>query len=130
MVMNNELLDRLVEQAKAAPRLRMNYDLRNSAEDQSQRMLNALEPETVIPVHRHMKSSETVCVLRGAVRQNFYAEDGTLKESFVIEAGSSCPMFLVPIGEWHNSEALESGTIIFESKDGPYEPQSPEDVRL
>ena len=68
MLLNTELLDTLSAQAKASPRLRMNYDLRNSSDDQSQRMLNALEPGTVMPIHRHRGSSETVVVLRGKVK--------------------------------------------------------------
>ena len=69
---DKELLDNLTAQAKASPRLRMNYDLRNSAEDTSQRMLNAIEPESVVPVHRHRKTSETVVVLRGRVVEEYY----------------------------------------------------------
>ena len=68
MLLNTELLDTLSAQAKASPRLRMNFDLRNSSDDQSQRMLNALEPGTVMPIHRHRGSSETVVVLRGKVK--------------------------------------------------------------
>ncbi len=129
MNVDNELLDRLTVEAAASPRLRMNFDLRNSAADGSQRMLNAMEPGTVVPVHRHRATSEVVCVIRGAVRQNFYSEDGALVETFVVEAGASCPMFVVPAGTWHNSEALEHGTVIFEAKDGAYEPLGAGDVR-
>ncbi len=128
MEIDESLLNRLTEEAKVSPRLRTNYDLRNSSADSSQRMLNAMEPGTLVPVHRHRTSSETVVVIRGAVRQNFYDEKGTLVESFVVRAGSGVPIFVVPIGAWHNSVALESGTIIFESKDGAYEPQQPEDI--
>ncbi len=128
MLIDSSLLDKLTAEAAASPRLRMNFDLRNSAEDGSQRMLNALEPGTVVPVHRHRISSEVVCVVRGAVRQNFYSDEGELVESFVCAAGSSCPVFVVPAGAWHNSEALEKGTVIFESKDGAYEPAAKEDV--
>ncbi len=130
MIIDNALLDRLVAEAKASPRLRMNYDLRNSPADTSQRMLNALEPGTEIPVHRHRSSSETVSVVRGAVRQNFYDDAGAIVESFEVRAGSSLPFFVVPIGAWHNSAALESGTIIFEAKDGAYAPPSPEDFMI
>ena len=71
MTIDTALLDSLTAQAKASPRLRMNYDLRNSAEDGSQRMLNALEPGTEIPIHRHRGTSETVCIVRGRVVQHF-----------------------------------------------------------
>ena len=71
MKITQALLDDLTAQAKASPRLRMNYDLRNSAEDGSQRMLNALEPGTPLPIHRHTKSSETVVCLRGRLQEVF-----------------------------------------------------------
>ncbi len=128
MRIDSLFLDELTGRAVASERLRMNFDLRNSPDDRSQRMLNALEPGTVVPVHRHRGTSETVCVVRGAVRQNFYGEDGALTESYVVEAGGACPMFVVPAGRWHNSEAMEHGTVIFEAKDGAYEPLGAEDV--
>ena len=151
MVVDKELFDALTEEAKRSPRLRMNRDMRTQSscpeldhEDASQRMLNALEPGTVVPVHRHPMSTETVCVLRGAVRQSFFEEvaefvvpedglpmasesDGVVRkrslklvEEIVVEAGSPCPMYVVPAGMWHTTEALVSGTIIFEAKDGKY----------
>jgi len=125
MILDNKILDELVVRAKKNPRLRQNYDLRTSPEDQSQRMLNAIEPGSVVPIHRHPKSTETVCVLRGTIRQSFYEEDAStgelqLVEQYTIDAGSSCPMYVVPVGMWHTSEALVSGTIIFEAKDGAY----------
>ncbi len=128
MKIDEALLNRLTEEAKVSPRLRQSYDLRNTPTDLSQRMLNALEPDTRIPIHRHRNSSETVAVLRGAVRQNFYNDEGALVETFVVRAGSSVPIFDVPIGAWHNAEALESGTIIFEAKDGAYTPPQQEDL--
>ncbi len=127
MIISDFLLDQLAEEAKRSPRLRQNYDLRNSPADTSQRMLNALEPGTIIPVHRHRTTSETTTVVRGAVRQNFYDDQGLLTESFEVRAGSSVPLYVVPQGVWHNTEALESGTIIFEAKDGAYLTPSPED---
>lgn len=128
MVVTKEMLDELTELAKVSTRLRMNKDMRTSSADQSQRMLNALEPGTCVPIHRHRKSTETVAVLRGKVRQNYYDQSGALVESSIIEAGSSCPFYVVPLGTWHNTESLESGTIIFESKDGAYEFLGPEDI--
>ena len=74
VIIDNTLLDNLTAQAKASPRLRMNYDLRNSSADTSQRMLNAIEPGSVVPIHRHQKSSETFVVLRGRVVEEFYDE--------------------------------------------------------
>lgn len=135
MKITNTTLNELTARAKASPRLRMNLDLRTSPADSSQRMLNALEPGTVLPIHRHPKSTETVVLIRGSVRQNYYAPDGTLLESFIAAAGTSpnfpaadCVGFSVPVGQWHNTECLESGTVFIECKDGAYEPLGPEDI--
>ena len=84
MKIDNTLLDELTAQAQASPRLRMNMDLRDSAEDQSQRMLNAIEPGSEVPIHRHRKTSETVVVLRGRVVEEYYDDAGVLAESFVL----------------------------------------------
>ena len=128
MLIDSKLLDGLTEEARKSPRLRMNYDLRNSPHDGSQRMLNAMEPGTEIPVHRHTGSSETVAVIRGAIRQNFYDEDGNITESVIYKAGAPVSICAVPLGTWHNSESLEPGTIIFEAKDGAYEPLGEKDI--
>ena len=84
MIIDKHLLDTLTAQAKSSPRLRMNYDLRNNPEDQSQRMLNALEPGTMMPIHRHRNSSETVVVLRGKVKWLFYDDNDNLTDSFIV----------------------------------------------
>ena len=128
MIINKELLDGLTCQAKQNPRLRQAYDLRNSANDQSQRMLNALEPGTVLPIHRHRNTSEVTSVVRGRVRQNMYDENGKLIESFEASAVGFPNFYVTPCGMWHNTECLESGTVIFEAKDGAYAPLGSEDV--
>ena len=122
------LLDELTAQAKASPRLRMNFDLRNSPNDQSQRMLNALEPGTVMPIHRHRHSSETVVVLRGKVKWVYYNDKKEVTDTFIVTPGSDLVGLSVPMGQWHSLECLETGTVIFESKDGAFEPTHPEDV--
>lgn len=128
MVITKELLDKLSAEAKESPRLRMNYDLRNSAEDGSQRMLNALEPGTVLPIHRHMASSEIVTIIRGAIREFFYDENGTVTETIELRHGCSVPLLVVPQDVWHNLECLEPDTIIYESKDGAYQPMAAGDI--
>ena len=128
MIITNDLFDNLTAQAKGNPRLRMNYDLRNGEEDQSQRMLNALEPGTEIPIHRYQQSSEVVTIIRGAIREYFYDENGKQVETITLRFGEGVPILVVPKGVWHNLECLESGTIIYESKDGAYAPQKPEDI--
>lgn len=129
MRIDQKLLDTLTSQAKASPRLRMNYDLRNSDADQSQRMLNAIEPGTVVPVHRHQKSSETIVILRGHAIEFFYDDLGRMvDETYDLCPNGDCVAVNVPAGQWHTIQPLESGTVIMEIKDGPYEPQNPIDV--
>lgn len=129
MKITQALLDSLTEQAKASPRLRMNYDLRNSDQDQSQRMLNAIEPGSPLPVHRHQKSSETVVCLRGRLLEEFYDDLGRIcEESIELSPNGPVVALNIPIGQWHTVRALESGTVILECKDSPYEPLSPVDI--
>ena len=131
MIIDNILLDRLTAQAKESPRLRMNMDLRNSAADSSQRMLNAIEPGSVVPIHRHRKTSETVVVLRGRVVEEYYDEAGVLVESFVLgdchvadaprndvrdfaprnDVPVACALN-IPAGQWHTLREMESSTVI------------------
>ena len=116
------LLDKLTAQAQASPRLRMNMDLRNSAEDSSQRMLNAIEPGSVVPIHRHQKTSETVVVLRGRVVEEYYSSEGVVEATYDLAAGGPVCALNIPAGQWHTLRALDLGTVILEMKDGPYEP--------
>ena len=119
----------MTEQAKASPRLRMNLDLRNSASDGSQRMLNAIEPGSPLPIHRHRKSSETVVCLRGRLVEEFYDElDRICTEAIELSPNGPVVALNIPIGQWHTARALESGTVILEMKDGPYESTGPEDI--
>ncbi len=128
MIINIDLLNELTAEAKASPRLRMNRDLRNSPEDKSQRMLNALEPGTLLPIHRHMKSSETVVCLRGHLKEVYYNDNGEVTEIIDLAPQGECVALNIPIGQWHTVEVLESGTVIMEVKDGAYEPLGEEDV--
>ena len=128
MIIDNILLDNLTAQAKESPRLRMNLDLRNSDADLSQRMLNAIEPGSVVPIHRHRKTSETVVVLRGRVVEEYYSSEGALEASYEFAAGGPVCALNIPAGQWHTLRALESGTVILEMKDGAYEPISPADI--
>ena len=128
MKITQALLDNLTEQAKASPRLRMNLDLRNSSSDGSQRMLNAIEPGSPLPIHRHRKSSETVVCLRGRLVEEFYSDEGECLETIELCPGGPVVALNIPIGQWHTVRALESGTVIMEVKDGPYEPTGEEDI--
>ncbi len=128
MIISQALLDDLTAQAKASPRLRISYDLRNSSEDGSQRMLNAIEPGSPLPVHRHRHSSETVVCLRGRLQEVFYNDAGEETEAIELAPDSDCIALNIPIGQWHTVRVLESGTVILECKDGKYEPLGPEDI--
>lgn len=129
MKITQVILDGLTEQAKVSPRLRMNMDLRNSMDDQSQRMLNAIEPGSPLPIHRHRKSSETVVCLRGRLVEEFYDDlEMICTESIELSPNGPVVALNIPIGQWHTARALESGTVILEMKDGPYEPTGAEDI--
>ena len=123
MKITQAILDKLTEEAKASERLRMNLDLRDSAEDGSQRMLNAIEPGSPLPIHRHQKTSETMVCLRGKLRVEYYDElERVCTESFILEPNGMNVAVSIPIGIWHTVHALESGTCILEMKNGAYEP--------
>ena len=129
MKITQALLDTLTTQAQGSPRLRMNLDLRNSVDDTSQRMLNAIEPGSVVPIHRHRHTSETVVCLRGRIVEEFYDElERICTEAIVLSPNSPTVALNIPAGQWHTVRSLESGTVILEVKDGPYEPTSPEDI--
>ena len=128
MKITQVLMDDLTAQAMASPRLRMNYDLRNSDEDGSQRMLNAIEPSSPLPIHRHRHTSETVVCLRGHLQELFYDEDGRLTDTIDLMPNGPVVALNIPIGQWHTVRVLESGTVIMEVKDGPYAPTGPEDI--
>lgn len=129
MVVSQAVLDELTAQAKTSPRLRMNMNLRNGPEDGSQRMLNAIEPGSPLPIHRHKYTSETVVCLRGRFVEEFYDElERICTDAIDLTPGG--PIFLVnvPAGQWHTVRALESGSVLLEMKDGKYEPLEPEDI--
>ena len=126
MIIDSKILENLSEQAKVNPRLRQSMDLRNSPEDLSQRMLNALEPGTVMPIHRHHGSSETVVILRGRIRWIFYDENGKETERVVLDANGELRMLNVEKDRWHSLECLESGSVLYE--DGTYYPLEEDEV--
>ena len=129
MKITQTILDELTAEAKASPRLRMNLDLRNSAEDQSQRMLNAIEPGSPLPIHRHQKTSETVVCLRGRLVEEFYDDlERTCTERIELSPNGPIVALNIPAGQWHTVQALESGTVILEMKNGKYEPISDVDI--
>ena len=126
MVIDQNILNELTAKAKASPRLRMAYDLRTTPEENSQRMLNAIEPGTEIPIHRHWNSSETVLCVRGHFQELLYDNGGNLEE--VIDLVPGGVIVNVSAGQWHNLKSLETGTILAEAKHGKYEPLKPENI--
>lgn len=130
MLIDKKLLDEVTERAKASERLRMNYNLHDSLEAKAQRLLNALEPGTLLPVHRHRHTAETYIVLRGCIRVLFYNDEGALTDVFRVSGPDRVYGVHIPAGQWHTLEVMESGTVIFEVKDGPYAPLKPEDIMI
>ena len=128
MILNKKLMDDLSAQAKVNPRLRQALDLRTTPDDQSQRILNAVEPGTILPIHRHRGSTETIIVLRGKVVQHYYNGAGEKIASFVLSPSSEQLGISIPVGQWHALESLEEGSVIFECKDGAYQPLPAEDI--
>ena len=129
MKITQALLDDLTAKAKESPRLRMNLDLRDSAEDSSQRMLNAIEPGSPLPVHRHQNTSETVVCLRGRLVEEFYDDlERICTERIELSPNGPVVALNIPAGQWHTVQALESGTVILEMKNGKYEPISDVDI--
>ena len=129
MKITQAILDDLTAKAKVSPRLRMNLDLRDSAEDTSQRMLNAIEPGSPLPIHRHQKTSETVVCLRGRLVEEFYDDlERTCTDRIELSPNGPVVALNIPAGQWHTVHALESGTVILEMKNGKYEPISDVDI--
>ena len=128
MLIDSSLLDQITAQAKSSPRLRQHYDLRDSENDESQRMLNAIEPGTVIPIHRHTMTSEDVVILRGKAEEVFFDEQGNETGRWRLEPGGEIPAIHVPMGQYHTCQSLESGTVIIEFKNTKYDPETTEDI--
>ena len=126
MIIDKKILDELTLQAKNSPRLRQAMDLRNSSEDGSQRMLNALEPGTVMPIHRHKDTSETCVCIRGHFEEYFYDEKGNLVDTIDMVPGGT--VLNIEAGQWHSLKCLESGTVLLEAKDGAYRPLDEDEI--
>ncbi|MBB1551565.1 MAG: WbuC family cupin fold metalloprotein [Prevotella sp.] len=121
-IIDKSLLDTVTSGAKESNRLRMNYNFHDSLDAPCQRLLNALEPGTIVPIHRHQHTSETYILLRGKLRMMFYNDDKEIIEETILSPDSANYGIHIPAGVWHAMEVLASGTVIFETKDGPYAP--------
>lgn len=102
--------------------------IKDSLEAKAQRLLNALEPGTLLPVHRHRHTAETYIMLRGCIRVLYYNDERVLTDEFIVHPKENFYGVHIPAGQWHTLEVLESGTVIFEVKEGPYAPLKPEDI--
>lgn len=126
MIIDRDSIEELIKKAKASPRLRANLDLRNNSEDGSQRMLNALEPGTIMPVHCHKESNETCVCIRGHFEEYFYDEKGNLTDTIDMVPGGV--VLNIEAGQWHSLKCLESGTVLLEAKDGSYRPLNDDEI--
>lgn len=129
-IIDKALLDEVTAKAKESPRLRMNYNLHDSLDAKAQRLFNALEPGTVLPIHRHTQTAETYIILRGRLNVLFYNDEKKLQERQELDPGKERYGVHIPAGQWHTLEVLESGTVIFEVKDGPYTPLTPDNMMI
>ncbi len=127
MIIDNKFLDSLLTEAAASERKRVAYDMRNGNNDTSQRLLNALMPETKVPVHRHRNTSETLVVLRGELMEVIYDDNGKVVKRVVLNPQKGNYIYQIPAGTWHTIEVIEP-SIIFEAKDGVYAPVNAKDI--
>lgn len=128
MLIDNTLLDSITLQAKESPRLRMNYNLHESLDSRAQRLFNALESGTMLPAHRHPNTAETYVLLRGKLKVLFYNDKKEVTDEYSLDPLEGNYGVHIPKGQWHTLEVLESGTVIFEVKDGPYTPITPDNL--
>ena len=120
MIIDKTLLDKVSEQAKASPRLRMNYNFHQSLDELCHRFLNAVELGTEVPIHKHPMKDETFVILRGKVRVTTHRDDGSIIEDVVLCAEEGRYGVNIPKGVWHKLECIEENTVIFECKEGPF----------
>jgi len=127
-IINQQLLEDIIEQAKSNVRLRMNFNIHKNLTDNVQQLLNALEPGTIVPVHRHRNTSETYILLKGSLKVYFYDDQKNIAETLQLSHTSGNYGINIPAGQWHTIEVLETGTVIYEIKEGPYMPLEGEDI--
>lgn len=127
-IIDKDLLDKLTEQAQNSDRLRKNYNLHRSLNDHVQRLLNALEPGTELPVHRHLNTDETYMLFRGSLNVKLFNDKKELVRTILLDAEKGQYGLSIPAGQWHTVDVLEKGTVIFEIKQGPYSPLDPDDI--
>ena len=120
MIIDKDLLGEVTRQAQNSSRLRMNYNFHQSLDEKCHRMLNAVEPGTDVPIHRHPTKDESFVILRGKVRVTTHNDDGSIIDDIVLDQNEGRYGVNIPKGVWHKLESLESGSCIFECKEGPF----------
>lgn len=128
MVIDENLLKKVSELAKASPRLRMNYNFHQSLDEKCHRFLNAVEPGTEVPIHKHPTKDETFVLLRGRVRVTTHNDDGSIIESVVLCPKEGRYGVNIPKGVWHTLEAIDANSVIFECKEGPFVPHEEDGI--
>ena len=128
MLLATNILDETSKKAKESDRLRMNWNIHSSVEEPVQRMFNALEPGTMVPIARHPDSAETLIILRGRLRVLIFDDSKNILEDVVISPDIDNIGYHIPKGVWHQVQSLEEGTVCFETREGPYAPVSDEDL--
>lgn len=128
MIIDKLFLDAITEQAKVNSRLRMNYNLHESLESKAQRLINALEPGTIIPIHRHVDTAETYIVIRGKLTVTLYDNNQVIIDNIKLDPLKGNYGVQIPKNIWHRVDVGESGTIVFEVKDGPYIPLTQDNI--
>ena len=127
MKLDKKLFEEIAEQAAASPRLRMHYDLRDSADENGQRMLNVLLPGTKSAIHRHSNTSEVVICIYGSCIERFYDDKGQETECITLTAGGEVPGLVIPMGVYHSLEATDAMSVVVEVKAGKYDPVNTEE---
>lgn len=127
-IINQDLLDKVSSEAKNSPRLRMNFNFHQSLDDKCHRFLNAVEPGTVVPIHKHPSKDESFVLLRGRVRVTTHNDDGSIKDSVILNPQEGLYGVDIPKDVWHKVESLESGSVFFECKEGPFVPHEVEGI--
>lgn len=127
-LIDKQLLDDVSRQAQKSDRLRMNYNFHQSLDEKCHRFLNAVEPGTIVPIHRHPTKDESFVLLRGKVRVTTHNDDGSINESVVLDPKEGLYGVDIPKGVWHKVESLESRSVFFECKEGPFVPHEEDGI--
>lgn len=128
MLIDNEFINQIIEKARTSPRLRVNFNLHNSLDSSVQRMINALEPGTIMPIHRHVHTDETYIILCGQIEISIYNDDRKITNVYMLDTSIGHYGVNIPKNTWHGINVQQSGTVIFEVKEGPYTPLTPDNI--